>query len=110
MALLLKTKVAGGFWSSGNWWSTASGGEGTLRTSLRFRALHRVKKAPTNGITTRGRRGDMSGMSSTFRRLFSDVEGVQLAPKELVDLLKEGRGVGLAAFISKGEGKVVGYW
>jgi hypothetical protein len=63
-----------------------------------------------NGIATRGRRGDRSGMSGTFRRLSSNTEGAQLTPKELVDLLKGGRGVGSAAFISKGEGKVVGYW
>jgi hypothetical protein len=38
------------------------------------------------------------------------MEGAWLAPKELVDLLKEGRGVGSAAFISKGEREVVRYW
>jgi hypothetical protein len=62
-----------------------------------------------NGIATRGRRGDRSDMSSTLRRLSSDLEGAWLAPKELVDLFKGGRGVGLATFISKGEGKVVRY-
>jgi hypothetical protein len=72
--------------------------------------LNRVRKALTNGIATRGRRGDRSDVSSTFRRLSSDVEGAQLTPKELVDLLKGGRGVGSAAFVSRGEGKVVGYW
>jgi hypothetical protein len=64
----------------------------------------------TNGIAIRGRREDRSGMSGTFRRLSSDAEGAQLAAKELVDLLKEGRGVGSAVFISKGEEKVVRYW
>jgi hypothetical protein len=63
-----------------------------------------------NGVATRDRRGDRSGMSGTFRRLSSNVEGAQLAPKELVDLFKGGRGVGSAAFISKGEGEVVRYW
>jgi hypothetical protein len=101
--LLLEMKVAGSFWTSGDWRLTASGGEGTLR------ALNRVGKVLTNGIATRGGRGDRSGVSSTFRRLFSDMEGLWLAPKELVDLLKGGRGVGSAVFISKGKGKVVGY-
>jgi hypothetical protein len=72
--------------------------------------LNRVGKVLTNGIATRGGRGDRSGVSSTFRRLSSNAEGAWLAPKELVDLLKGGRGVGLAAFISKGEREVVGYW
>jgi hypothetical protein len=49
-------------------------------------------------------------VSGNFRRLFSNVEGSWLTPKKLVDLLKGGRGVGSAAFISKGEGKVVRYW
>jgi hypothetical protein len=48
-------------------------------------------------------------VSGAFRRLFSDAEGSWLTPKELVDLLKEGRGVGSAIFISKREGKVVRY-
>jgi hypothetical protein len=49
-------------------------------------------------------------MSGTFRRFSSDIEGSWLIPEELVDLLERGRGVGLTVFISKGEGKVVGYW
>jgi hypothetical protein len=75
LALLLKAKVAGGLWTSGDWWSAANGEEGTLRTSLRSRALNRVRKVSTNGIATRGRRGDRSGVSGTFRRLSSDMEG-----------------------------------
>jgi hypothetical protein len=102
-------KVVGGFWTSGDWWSTASGEEGTLRTSLRFGALNRVRKALTNGIATRGRRGDRSDVSGAFRRLSSDMEGVWLTPKELVDPLKGGRGMGSAVFISKGEREVVRY-
>jgi hypothetical protein len=38
------------------------------------------------------------------------MEGAWLASKELMDLLKGGRGVGSATFISKGEGKMVRYW
>jgi hypothetical protein len=63
-----------------------------------------------NGIATRGRRGDRSDISGTFRRLSSNVEDAWLAPKELVDLLKGGRGVGSAVFIPKKEGEVIGYW
>jgi hypothetical protein len=110
LALLSKVEVPGSLWTFGNWWSTASGGEGTLRASLRSEALNRVRKASANGIATRGGRGDRSGVSSAFRRLSSNVEGSWLTPKELVDLLKGGRGVGSAVFISKGEGKVVRYW
>jgi hypothetical protein len=110
LALLLKAKVAGSLWAFGDWQSAANRGEGTLRTSLRSRALNRVEKVLTNGIAIRGGRGDRSGVSGTFRRLFSNAEGARLTPKELVDLFKGGRGVGLTAFISKGEGKVVGYW
>ena len=72
--------------------------------------MNRVRKALTNGIATRGRRGDRSGVSGNFRRLSSDAEGSWLTPKELVDLLEGGRGVGSAAFISKGEGKMIRYW
>jgi hypothetical protein len=85
-------------------------GERGLRTSLRSGALNRVGKMSTNSVTTRGRRGDRSGISSTFRRFSSNVEGAWLTPKELVDLLKGGRGVRSAVFIPKGEGEVVGYW
>jgi hypothetical protein len=63
-----------------------------------------------NGITTRGRREDRSHISSTFRRFSSNAEGAWLTPKEQMDLLKGGRGVGLAAFIPKREGEVVRYW
>jgi hypothetical protein len=72
--------------------------------------LNRVGKASTNGIATRGRRGDRSDMSSTFRRLSSNAEDAWLTPKKLVDLLKGGRRVGSAAFIFKGKGEMVRYW
>jgi hypothetical protein len=110
LALLLKAKVADSLWAFNDWQLVTGGGEGTLRASLRSEALNRVGKASTNGVTTRGGRGDRSGVFSTFRRFFSNAEGFWLAPKELVDLLEGGRGVGLAVFISKREGKVVGYW
>jgi hypothetical protein len=71
--------------------------------------LNRVRKALINSVATRGRRRDRSDISSTFRRLSSNVEGARLTPKELVALLKGGRGVGSAAFIPKGEGEVVRY-
>jgi hypothetical protein len=56
-------KVVGGFWTSGDWQSATDGGEGTLWASLRSRGLNRVRKALMNGIATRGRRGDRSGVS-----------------------------------------------
>jgi hypothetical protein len=71
--------------------------------------LSKVEEASTSGVATRGRRGDRSGMFSTFRRFSSDMEGFWLIPEKLVDLFEGGRGVGSTAFISKGEGKVVGY-
>jgi hypothetical protein len=110
LALLSKAKVADGLWAFGDWWSTANGGEGILRASLRSGALNRVGKASTNDIATGGRRGDRSGVSSTFGRFSSDAVGSWLTSKELVDLLEGGRGVGSAAFISRWEREVVGYW
>jgi hypothetical protein len=48
-------------------------------------------------------------VSSIFRRFSSNTEDSWLTSKELVDLLKGGRGVGSAAFISQGEREVAGY-
>jgi hypothetical protein len=72
--------------------------------------LNRVRKALMNGIATRGRRGDRSGVSGTFRRLSSNMKGAWLISKKLVDLLEGGRRVGLAAFVFQGKGEVVRYW